>query len=234
MGALCHSGTPSATGTAVAAGALSGKVTAVTDDNDWRVTVTLHASEHVQQAMHHLSTRDVEQDVHRRLGSHVVVGEGDRNELYLYTHTKDAAAAAQQEVADLLGSLGLAAEFAVHRWHPVAEDWEAADVQLPGTPEAIAAELQRLDAEETSESLASGRADFEIRIELRSHQDAVALAARLTAEGYTVVRRWKFLIVAANNADDAAAFAAKIEQETPAGTKVSIEEAGWLRPWVPV
>ncbi len=204
----------------------------MTDDNDWRVTVTLHASEHVQQAKQHLTTRDVEYDVHGRLGSHVVVGEGDGNELYFYTDSKDAAAAASHEVADLLDGLGFKADFAVHRWHPVAEDWEPADVALPDTPAAIAAERQRLDAEETSESLASGRADFEIRVELRSHHDAVALAARLTAEGYTVVRRWKFLIVAANNVDQAAEFAAKVQQEAPAGAKVSTEETGALLPWV--
>jgi hypothetical protein len=205
----------------------------VADDNDWRVTVTLHASEHAQQAMRHLSEHQVERDVQRRLGGHVVVGAGDSNELYLYTDSKDAAATAQREVANLLGTLGLQASFAVHRWHPVAEDWEPADVPLPDTPDAVSAEQQRLDAEETSESLSSGRAAFEVRVELRSHHDAVALAAKLTAEGYPVARRWKFLVVGANNADQVAEFAAKVRQEAPADAKISTEEAGVYMPWVP-
>jgi hypothetical protein len=204
----------------------------VTDDNDWRVTVTLHASEHAQQAMHTLRQRDVERDVQQRLGGHVVVGAGDHHELYLYTHSGDAAAAAQQEVAAVLSQLGLDADFAVHRWHPVAEDWEPADVPLPDTPAALSVERQRLDAEETSDSLAKGRADFEVRAEFQSHHDAVALADRLSAEGYSVVRRWKFLVVGANNVDQAGEFAARIQQEAPAGTKISTEEVGPILPWI--
>jgi hypothetical protein len=123
------------------------------------------------------------------------------------------------------------AEFTIERWHPVAEEWEAADVPLPETPAEVRAERQELDASETGDSLAAGVALFEIRVQLPGHREAVALAARLQAEGYSVVRRWRFLVVGANNADQAEEVAARIRPEVPAGAVVSIEEVGPRRPY---
>jgi hypothetical protein len=204
---------------------------AVTDDNDWRVTVRLHDFGHTGEAIAHLSTHKVEGEVHKRLGGRAMVGTDGAGELYVYAHTKDAAVAARQTVTEVLGSHGISADFDIERWHPIEEEWEAADVQLPSTPAEIAAERARLDAEETSESLAEGRALFEVRVQLPSHRDSVALASRLQAEGYPVVRRWRFLVVGANNADQAEDFAARIRQEVPAGAVVSTEEVGPLLPF---
>ena len=204
---------------------------AQTDDNDWRVTVRLHDSGQVGTAVRHLSTHQVEGEVHQRLGGRVVVGADGGDALFLYTHSGDAAAAAQHSVADLLAEHGLKADFSVERWHPVAEEWEAADLALPHTAAEVQAERRELDAEETRESLSAGVALFEIRVQLPSHRDSVALAARLAAEGYSVVRRWRFLVVGANNADQAEEFAGRIRPEVPAGAVVSIEETGPSRPY---
>jgi hypothetical protein len=204
---------------------------AVTDDNDWRVTVRLHDFGQTGEAIAHLSTHKVEGEVHKRLGARAMVGTGGSGELYVYAHTKDAAVAARQTVTEVLGSHGITGDFAIERWHPIEEEWEAADVELPSTPAEIEAERARLDAEETSQSLAEGHALFEVRVQLPSHRDSVALATRLQAEGYPVVRRWRFLVVGANNADQAEDFAAKIRQEVPAGAVISIEEVGPLLPF---
>jgi len=204
---------------------------AQTDANDWRVTVRLSEAGQAGKAVEHLSTHKVEDEVHRRLGGRVVVGTSGGNEVFLYTRTRDSAAAARQSVAELLAVHGLQAEYTIERWHPVAEEWEAADVSLPSTPAEVQAERQELDASETSDSLAGGVALFEIRVQVPAHRDAVALAARLQAEGYSVVRRWRFLVVGANNADQAEAFAARIRPEVPAGAVLSIEEVGPRRPY---
>lgn len=204
---------------------------ATTDDNDWRVSVRLHADGQAGPAAEHLSAHQVEGEVHQRLGGRVIVGADGGHELFLYTHSHDAAATAQQSVSELLASHGMHADFTLQRWHPVEEEWEDADVAMPETAAAIAAERKRLDSEETSESLAAGVALFEVRVQLPSHRESVALAARLTAEGYSVVRRWRFLVVGANNADQADEFAAKIRQEVPAGAVVSTEEVGPQRPY---
>lgn len=204
---------------------------AETDDNDWRVTVRLSEAGQAAQAAEHLSAHKVEAEVHERLGGRVMVGADDRNELFLYTHTEAAAATAKQSVAEVLASHGISADFSVDRWHPVAEEWEAADVALPDTPAEIRAERRQLDTEETSESLAAGHALFEVRVQLPTHHDAVVLATRLRAEGYSVTRRWRFLVVGANNADQAEQFEAAIRPEAPAGALISVEEIGPSRPY---
>ncbi len=210
--------------------AMTGEGTA-TDANDWRLTVRLRDGSQADQAAEHLSAHNVEGEVQRRLGGRVVVGIGGGDELFLYTHSQDAAAAAQQSVSALLADHGIAAGYSLDRWHPVAEEWEPADVALPATAAELEAERQRLDAAETSESLASGIAMFEVRVQLPSHRDSVDLAERLRAEGYSVVRRWRFLVVGANNADQAEDFAAAIRQQAPAGAIVSTEEVGPGRPY---
>jgi hypothetical protein len=202
-----------------------------TDANDWRVSVRLHAGHQVGDAVKHVGSHRVEEEVQTSLGGRVVVGTDGRNELFLYTHAQDAAAAAQQSVRDLLATHGLSADYTVERWHPVAEEWESADVPLPSTPAGVEAEHKELDAEETSESVSSGVALFEVRVQLPSHRDAVALAARLAGEGYSVVRRWRFLVVGANNQDQASEFAAAIRQEAPVGALITTEEVGPGRPY---
>jgi hypothetical protein len=206
---------------------------AITDANDWRVTVRLQESGVAGRAAEHLSSHRVENEVHRRLGGRVVVGIGGDDELFLYTHTQDAAAAAQQSVSELLASHDIQAGYTLQRWHPVAEEWEPADVALPGTPAEVAVERRQLDAEETSESLAGGVALFEVRVQLPAHRDSVELAERLRQEGYSVVRRWRFLVVGANNADQAEEFAAAIRREAPAAAIITTEEVGPARPYTP-
>ncbi|MBO0836179.1 MAG: hypothetical protein J2P28_11850 [Actinobacteria bacterium] len=202
-----------------------------TDANDWRLTVRLRQGGQAGRAVEHLSAHRVEGEVQRRLGGRVVVGTDGGDELFVYTHTKDAASAAKQSVGALLAGHGLSADFSLDRWHPVAAEWESADVELPDSRAEVEAERQRLDVEETSESLASGIAMFEVRVQLPSHRESVALAQRLRAEGYSVVRRWRFLVVGANNADQVEQFAAAIREEAPPGAVVSTEEVGPGRPY---
>ncbi len=68
-------------------------------------------------------------------------------------------------------------------------------------------------------------------MQLRTHHESVALAERLQDEGYSVARRWRFLVVGANNADQAEEFAAKIRKESPADAVITTEEVGPGRPY---
>ena len=199
---------------------------AATDENDWRVTVKLDENGQVSRAVQSLSAHQVEGEVHKQLGGTVVVGAGDGNELFLYTHSADAATAAQQSVSQLLAGHGMMADFTLERWHPVAEEWEAADLALPATAAQVAAERARLDAAESEESIATGHALFEVRVQLRSHRDSVDFADRLKAGGYSVARRWRFVVVGANNADQAEQFEAAIREQAPDGAEISVEEVG--------
>jgi FMN phosphatase YigB (HAD superfamily) len=174
----------------------------------------------------------VEQDVRGRLGHNIVVGAGD-SQIFLYAGTELAAREAERTAREVLGKLGIEAEFALHRWHPIEEEWQSPDVAMPQTEAERQAEHQRLEAAETVESLDFGSALFQVRAELPSHREAVALADKLQGEGYPVVRRWKFLIVGANNDDDAQTLAEHIRQEAPADAQVTAEPAGVRLPFIP-
>jgi hypothetical protein len=204
----------------------------VTDSTDWRVTISLASQEHVGQARGSLSVQDMEQDVRRRLGRNIVVGSGD-SQIFLYAGTELAAAEAERAAREALSRLGIEAQFAVHRWHPIEEQWQSPDVAMPRTEADRQAEHQRLEDAETAESLASGTAQWQARVTLGSHRDAVALADKLRDEGYAVVRRWRFLIVGANNEDDARALADRIKREAPPDAQARAEASGMRLPFIP-
>jgi hypothetical protein len=197
--------------------------------DDWRVTVTLHEPAHAGQALHSLREHEVEEDLRRRLAHRVAVS-ADGPRVFLYAGTENAAQEAEGVVREVLAAHDLEAAFALDRWHPIEEEWESADAAMPRTAEERQAEHQRLEEDETRESETSGHAQWEVRVELASHHEAVQLADRLQAEGRPAVRRWKYLVLGANDSDDAEALAQVIRQEAPKAT-VGVEELGPLLPF---
>ena len=198
-------------------GRRSGRVGVVADD--WRVTVTFRDEADVQRAVQSVREHEVEDDVRSRLG-HRIVMSVDGPTVFLYAGTEDAAREADRVVREVLAQHQLSAELALDRWHPLEEEWEDVSVPMPDTAEQRAAEHQRLVDTETHDSLAAGQAGWEVRVDLPSHRQAVELAERLQGEGRPVIRRWKYLVVGANNEDDASALAEAIEQEIPAKASV--------------
>jgi hypothetical protein len=192
----------------------------VADSNDWRVTISLTDPAHLERARRSFSAHEVEEDVRRQLGRSVAIGAGD-SQIFLYAGTENAARDAERVALDVLG------------WHPIEEEWEDPDVALPRTEAERQAEHQRLEDAETAESLAIGSAQWEARVEFPSHHEAVALADKLRSEGRTVIRRWKFLVVGANNEDDARELAEQIRREAPPDATVSAEAAGARLPFIP-
>jgi hypothetical protein len=194
-----------------------GRVGVVADD--WRVTVTFRDEADVQQAVRSVREHEVEDDVRSRLG-HRIVMSVDGPTAFLYAGTEDTAREADRVVREVLAQHQLSAELTLDRWHPLEEQWEDVSVPMPDTAEQRAAEHQRLVDTETQDSLAAGQAGWEVRVELPSHHQAVELAERLQAEGRPVIRRWKYLVLGANNEDDASALAEAIGQEIPAKASV--------------
>ena len=202
------------------------------DSNDWRVTISLTDPSHLEQAQRSISAHEVEEDVRRRLGRSVAFGAGD-SQVFLYAGTENAARDAERVARDVLASQGIQAEFALHRWHPIEEEWEDPGVALPRTEAEREAEHRRLEDAETAESLATGAAQWEARVEFPSRHEAVALADKLRSEGRTVIRRWRFLVVGANNEDDARELAEQIRQEAPPDVTVRAEHSGTRLPFIP-
>ena len=109
---------------------------------------------------------------------------------------------------------------------------------MPQTAEQREAERERRVDDETRESVATGQTGWEVLIETSSHREAVELAKRLQSEGHPVVRRWRYLVLGANNEDEARDLARTMQQEAPASASVRAgpvpfayfdREAGWRR-----
>ena len=205
----------------------------MTDSNDWRVTISLTNPAHVDRAKRSFSEHEVEEDVRRRLGRSIAVGAGD-SQIFLYAGTEVAAREAERVAREVLAQQGIEADFALHRWHPIEEEWEDPEVALPRTEAELQAEHQRIDEAETAESVASGVSQWEARVQFPSHREAVALANKLRGEGRAVVRRWRFLVVGATNEDDARELAEQIRREAPPDATVTAEHSGMLLPFKPL
>ena len=203
----------------------------MTNGNDWRVTISLADPAHPGRLQRAIGEHEVEQDVRRQLGRTIAVSTGDL-QVFLYAGSEAAAREAGRVVREVLAEHGIEAQLALHRWHPLEEEWQDADAAMPQTEDERQAEHQRLEQAETAESLSSGIAQWQARADFPSHHQAVALARTLRSEGCTVVRRWKFLVVGANNEDEALQLAARIRREAPPDATVRAEHSGVL-PFVP-
>jgi hypothetical protein len=197
----------------------------VADSDDWRVTLSVSAAQSGPDL------RQLEDDIRRQVGRGIAVSVGD-GEIFLYAGTQTAAEDAGRTARNVLAERGMTAESAMHRWHPIEEQWETPDVPMPQTKAEREAEHQRLVDTEAAESRATGTDQWEVRADLGSHRQAVALARKLEDEGRAVVRRWKFLIVGAGDQDEARELAGQIRQEAPPGAAVTVERAGvgWAFP----
>ena len=204
----------------------------MTYSDDWRVTISVSGQADAGQEQSQASLRQVEEDIRRQVGRGIAVGAGDA-QIFLYAGDETAARDAERAARDVLAGHGIAAESAVHRWHPAEERWEDPDVPLPQTRAEREAEHQRLVDAETAESLAAGVPQWDVRVELCSHRQAVTLAHKLESEGRGVVRRWKFLIVGASNEDEARELAGQIRGEAPPDAAVTVERSGVGWPFPP-
>jgi hypothetical protein len=202
----------------------------VVDSDDWRVTLSV-SSAPAGPAGQSPGLDQVEDDIRRQVGRGIGVGAGDA-QIFLYAGTETAAGDAERIARDVLAGYGMTAETAVHRWHPIEERWETPDVSLPQTKAERETEHQRLVDEEAADAQATGLDQWDVRADLGSHRQAVALARKLEGEGRAVVRRWRFLIVGAADEDEARELAGQIRQEAPPDATVTVERAGvgWAFP----
>lgn len=179
----------------------------------------------------------VERDVHHRLGDRVAVS-ADGASVFLYAGTEDAAREADRVVREILAKRQLTATFKLDRWHPIEQEWEDAGAPLPLTAAQREAEDERRVADETEESEETGQTGYEVLIEVPSRHEAVELTERLQSEGHPVIRRWRYVVLGADNEDEARDLAKSVQQEVPATASVRASPvpfahfdraAGWRR-----
>lgn len=193
--------------------------------DDWRLTVDFDDEGDGTQLVEWLAARRLEDEERERFGGRVVVSR-DGPRVFMYADAEESARDAEGVVRAHLSSEGLAVRLALERWHPVEQDWKDAAEPLPETEAEIRAEHERQQEREAAESFAQGHAEWEVRVSLPGREATEALADRLSAEGFPVIRRATFLLVGAANQDDATALAERLRAEAPQGARVEVEPGG--------
>ena len=194
--------------------------------DDWRLTVELDDEERSREFVQWLGEVRLEASERRPLGKRVIVSR-DGPRVFLYSDTEERARRVESMVLAKLGHPA-AGRVELARWHPAEQRWEDAAVPLPRTDEEWDAEHERLQEREEDESLASGYAAWEVRVELPGHDETIAFAERLEAEGFRVVRRYTYLLVGAVNEDEARGLADRLSDEAPEGALVEVEPGGQM------
>ena len=195
--------------------------------DDWRVTIDFDDEGDGTQLTEWLAAVDLEGEQRSSLGGRVIVSR-DGPRVYLYADSEEPAREVLRTVSARIDQEGHAAVTALERWHPVEQVWKDGSVPLPDTPEELAEEHERLQEREAAESAETGAAQWEVRIELGTHEETVALAERLESEGIPVVRRHTFLLAGAASEDDAQALAERVRGEAPDDAKVEVEPGGGM------
>jgi hypothetical protein len=200
----------------------------------WRVVIILGDAAGAGRFGLRRCKRDLAREVQDRTGA-VMVGTGDSGQspVFAYPGNRAAAEAAAQVAREVAGQHGLAARVSVECWRQVKKQWE----------DASAVSQRDLDEEHDYQQREDGRlsagtgvAQWRVRVELRTHRDAVALARRLSSDGHQVDQGRKSVAVSADTEDDANHLAEKTRQYAPSDADVQAERADtpdWSGPIAP-
>jgi hypothetical protein len=126
----------------------------------------------------------------------------DGDELFIYAASRAEAVRAGEIVEAVLREHSIEATTSpVEHWLEDEERWDA-------EPKGETWE---------EDALERGYAPWEVRVTLPSHREAQALAETLEGEGYSVERRWQYLIVGTASKEDAEALATRVHGEVEPG-----------------
>ena len=170
--------------------------------DDWRIHIAVGAEadgllDRLGEALGGEAAELAEELEKRRLA---VSRDGD--ELFVYAASRGEAERARDIVLAVLQAEKIeATTSAIEHWLDAEDRW---DDEPPG---------------ETweEEELERGYAPWEVRVTLPSHREARALAETLEGEGYSVDRRWRYLIAGTASKEDAEALAQRVHGEVEPG-----------------
>lgn len=197
--------------------------------DDFRIVVQFGEEGHGLHFGRLLGEREFEKDLRKELGEGVLVTR-DGPRVFIYTGSQGQAVAARRAVGEVLAHNDMKGEASpIERWHPIEDRWEDASNPLPVTAAEVEAEHERFEEEQADEAAERGYAEWEVRVDLASHRDAVEFAERLEAEGISpVTRRWKFLLIGTANDEDAKELAERVRAEAPDGATVTAEPSATI------
>ena len=190
-------------------------------NDDWRVHAELESEIGAGHLLKGMQEREIGREVQDHLGGRLPV-TADGRDVFVYTPDRGQAETAATAVSEVLSAHGLQGVVAIAQWHPVEEAWKDPDEPLPATPEQQAAEHAELEKREARESAERG-AQWELRIDLASHAQALAVADRLEGEGLAPLRRWKHVFLSVATEDEANALADRLRSESLGAENITVE-----------
>jgi hypothetical protein len=185
---------------------------------DWRVSLALH--DWSAGGWKPVVSR-LDGILRARLGDHIRVSSGGAW-IFMWSSTMDAALEAERFARDVLAQQGVGADCWLEHWNPVVGEWrDAAFFNAAADGNAAWARRQE---EDRSKSAATGYAEWNVRVELRSRRDLVALAERLRSKGWPVVRRRTYLLAGANCEADLGWLVPQIQANTSADAIIRVHK----------
>jgi hypothetical protein len=170
--------------------------------DDWRIHITVeeHADGLLDRLGHALGGEAGE--LAEELEKRRVAVSRTSDELFVYAASRGEAERAGAIIEAVLREQEIQAETSsIEHWLEAEERWD--DEPAGETWE--------------EEQLERGFAPWEVRVALPSHGEARALAEKLEGEGYSVERRWQYLIVGTASKEDAEALAERVHGEVEPG-----------------
>ena len=200
--------------------------------DEWRVEVHLQDEGHGLTLGDRLRSLDLDDEARKRLGERVIVTR-DGSRMFLYTGSEQTASEAERVAKDLAAEDGLDAKTKITRWHPDEEEWLDPSAPMPQSEAQRAAEHREHEAHEEREAAATGRDEWELRVDLDSLGDTSDLSSRLSDAGIPHHRRWKHVLIPAATEEHAAELADRVRELSPAERRQlamfgGVSLASWL------
>ena len=189
---------------------------------DFRVEVDLNDEAHGYPLRERLRALNLDDEARERLGGNVVVTR-DGSRVFAYTSTGTQGREAERVVRELVADEGLTAEIRVTRWHSVAEEWRDASLPLPRTSAEEDREYDEREAAEKREAEVEGAYDWHVVVELRTRDGAGDLERRLSQEGLSAKRRWRYVTVGAVTEERASELAERLHGELGESAEVWVD-----------
>ncbi|HET8606281.1 MAG TPA: hypothetical protein VFL66_04550 [Gaiellaceae bacterium] len=172
--------------------------------DDWRVRIELTEAGPAATLLERLGLDlgSEARELAKELSEHRLAVTRDEDSVFVYAPSRRAAEQARAVVEAELRDLRLEARAtALEHWLAEQDRWD------DDPPQA--------DVED--EVLARGYAPWEVRVDCRTADAARALAEQLEAEGYGVVRRWRYVLAGTETREQADALAARVQGEVEPG-----------------
>jgi hypothetical protein len=174
--------------------------------DDWRVRIELPETSRAEGLLARigLDLGSEARELAKELKGRRLVVTRDEDELFVYASSQAEGEQAVAVVEALLREEGVTALVIVEQWLPDEDRWST---ETPGP-----------DVEE--ELLAHGYAPWEVRVDCESHEQARELADELEAEGYSVLRRFRYVIAGTASREDAEELAQRVSGEVEPGSEL--------------